>query len=450
MPEHTHRDSPRSPLCPLVNYPYLHMPDSNNPFIRFKNHVDNQVSQVWQGIQAQPSKMSGPRDERNHDEQQPIPPGLQEISAERPESHASNNAWARDTLESITEGLRLGSISSWVNFSSYSPLNLQHLPQPSPSDVAADFGGRFNFEDALEDLVAVSSGQTLRDMDRLVSDKRRQEVSRSLRIPGFDSQEWATSLEYRGLWDAYFPRSSFHSGAHSILHELSQLRGHGNWEVERQARAMIRQASMCDEEAKLRGIFRQLQWSHPWGGRLSLGDDSSHELQRAQAELYNPWVKHLEPTNHEDYQATHDAQTPNKPGPDTSEEFSLSFNSRFAASWPPSIPSWGDVFGTRRSWVTLNAQTDGPAGSIDTKTSVADDGSRIVKTTETQEDAGMTRKTVITIRYDPEGNVVRKSVVAHSSATRGNVDSMSDSPSKTETAAEKGSGSNGWFWTRKD
>jgi len=54
---------------------------------------------------------------------------------------------------------------AWASYSPYSPLNLSHLRQPIPKDAPADLPpGTFTFQDAFEDLLAVTSGHRLPDI----------------------------------------------------------------------------------------------------------------------------------------------------------------------------------------------------------------------------------------------------------------------------------------------
>lgn len=57
--------------------------------------------------------------------------------------------------------------NEWAQVSPYSPCNLRHLRQPVPKDLPAGVDAKaFGFEDAFEDLMAVSAGRQMMDLSR--------------------------------------------------------------------------------------------------------------------------------------------------------------------------------------------------------------------------------------------------------------------------------------------
>lgn len=93
----------------------------------------------------------------------------------------------------------------WAATSPYSPLNLGHLPQPIPNDAPLELqDGTFTFEDAFEDLLAVTAGR------RLVDIKTKYEARKMLRemFPdGEDAAFWVRRLQSQHLLDNanFFP-----------------------------------------------------------------------------------------------------------------------------------------------------------------------------------------------------------------------------------------------------
>lgn len=85
----------------------------------------------------------------------------------------------------------------WARGSSYSPLNLGHLPQPIPRDAPVDCEpGVFTFQDAFEDLLAVSSGYRLLDMQARYE---RSKVFRQMYPHGEDAASWVRRLHSQNL-----------------------------------------------------------------------------------------------------------------------------------------------------------------------------------------------------------------------------------------------------------
>lgn len=122
---------------------------SNNPFIRFKNHVN---ARIGTGV----SVFTGTTDDRDRP-----------LSSTQPANHNGNHNGPGHSSASSpwpTRKQSPGSLSElnfwddWVHVDPYSPHNLQHLPQPTPRDLpsGADPAG-FGFPEAFEDLMTVSN-----------------------------------------------------------------------------------------------------------------------------------------------------------------------------------------------------------------------------------------------------------------------------------------------------
>lgn len=91
-----------------------------------------------------------------------------------------------------------------VALSSYSPSALTHLRQPVPSDLPPHLdAGVFTFHDAFEDLLAVSQGRPLSDIDSRYQQSR---MLRQMYPNGEPTWLWISRLQSQGLIGA--PRGS--------------------------------------------------------------------------------------------------------------------------------------------------------------------------------------------------------------------------------------------------
>ncbi|SPN98342.1 uncharacterized protein DNG_01389 [Cephalotrichum gorgonifer] len=87
----------------------------------------------------------------------------------------------------------------WAATSPYSPLNLHYLPQPVPADAPlARQNGVFTFEDAFEDLLAVSSGKKLPDINAKYESRK---LLRGMFPDGEDASFWVRRLSSQRLLD---------------------------------------------------------------------------------------------------------------------------------------------------------------------------------------------------------------------------------------------------------
>ncbi|KAM0428244.1 hypothetical protein ACHAPT_007145 [Fusarium lateritium] len=84
-----------------------------------------------------------------------------------------------------------------VALSSYSPLALRDMPQPRPSDAPSNLDASiFTFEDAFEDLLAVSQGQPLPDINARYEQRK---LLRSMFPTGEPAWFWMRRLRSQGL-----------------------------------------------------------------------------------------------------------------------------------------------------------------------------------------------------------------------------------------------------------
>lgn len=85
----------------------------------------------------------------------------------------------------------------WAATSPYSPLNLKHLPQPIPNDAPLELqDGTFTFEDAFEDLLAVTAGRQLVDINTKYETRK---LLRQMFPSGEDAAFWVRRLQSQHL-----------------------------------------------------------------------------------------------------------------------------------------------------------------------------------------------------------------------------------------------------------
>lgn len=101
---------------------------------------------------------------------------------------------SNDNLPLARPDPRMGLVSMSTN---YSPLALRHLPQPVPNDIQPHMNpSLFTFEDAFEDLLAVSQGQKLPDITNRYEQKK---LLWSMFPTGEPPHFWLHRLRSQGL-----------------------------------------------------------------------------------------------------------------------------------------------------------------------------------------------------------------------------------------------------------
>lgn len=171
-------------------------PPSQNPFIRFKNHVDSRISN---GI----SFITGNHPPATHQQQQP------QQQEHNPASHYNMSfggpPFGGGGPPFGGGNLRVSFWNEWTQLSPYSPYNLRHLRQPVPTDLPAGVDAKsFGFEDAFEDLLAVSAGRPMMDLTRQA--RMKKDILDHL---GFNEPpiNWARRLAHDGLLPQPLPPS---------------------------------------------------------------------------------------------------------------------------------------------------------------------------------------------------------------------------------------------------
>lgn len=153
---------------------------SNNPFIRFKRHVDSRIGSGLSLLTGAPSRPDTAATTTGAISAALPPPSQlnpQENMDRAPQSPPSivgiDSLLGRRHKALGVQGETRQYWNEWTQLSTYSPYNLRHLPQPVPAGASSEDAKLFDFEDALEDLLAVSSGRELMDLRKQADHKRR-------------------------------------------------------------------------------------------------------------------------------------------------------------------------------------------------------------------------------------------------------------------------------------
>ncbi|KAJ9134449.1 hypothetical protein NKR23_g10098 [Pleurostoma richardsiae] len=180
---------------------------SNNPFVKFKRHVDAHIGATWNGIFNLASTASTASETPTPE---PTSSALDQDPADLSPQHTVTTTEIKKDVYKPEAPTPTGTMEwhslDWrqarlwhyfVHHSPYSPLNLQSLPQPVPQDVPEGVDpSSFTFEDAFEDLLAAASGQRMLDL-------RRRSEMRQLMQQMFPQGEppffWLRRLQSQGL-----------------------------------------------------------------------------------------------------------------------------------------------------------------------------------------------------------------------------------------------------------
>ncbi|OLN81587.1 hypothetical protein CCHL11_05486 [Colletotrichum chlorophyti] len=202
---------------------------SDNFFVRFKQKVDGHIASALQSVLGLPTAVTRnlngrwPEHPKSHDNERLTADGNAGVQPRAPSSQnpqvpsvfelfsSMSPMQALFRAEEFTESLYQ---VMWISFlidSSYSPLRLRDMPQPTPRDLpdGAD-PSLFGFEDAFEDLLMASSGQGLMDINERHRIKKEWRDSFPDGLPPI---LWLHQLTRQGLWDGWDPRPEVLEGA---------------------------------------------------------------------------------------------------------------------------------------------------------------------------------------------------------------------------------------------
>ncbi|TRX88145.1 hypothetical protein FHL15_010943 [Xylaria flabelliformis] len=438
------------------------MGTGENPFIRFKNHIDNNVRRGRDYLfgspppsTSSPPTLSSPPDLVSQPPPPPLsqpPPSSKLKMTDRTPSTTTAIAASESESEQTTT---MAEVHTWSIQSPYSPLNLQDLPQPTPRDAPprtpfshdSDNDITFTFRDAFEDLLVAGSGQPLPSILELVMKKRREiipfwEMSRGLHVTS-----WVARLASRGLWDAYFRMEP--------LPPMRRPHPYDEKDVERQLYFRNSNSSSRNSHSNMPaaaawpgGVNRRTgdddfgaAWTGAWNDVIrraaEVADDADPDkmnsaLDDAKGVLDAVWKVAL---NRDLWKGGDDRETK---AADVEEELygGTTRSSTTTSKPPPSPPANNRVFNwdpKKNEWQLEESppQQEGVSSSSSSSsglskppsatapevtTTVYADGSKSVKTTSRIERNGKTKVTTTAQHFDPAGNLVSES--RESSTTR--------------------------------
>lgn len=296
-----------------------------NAFVRFKQHVDSAIHSL---LPHQPQ----PSDERQTHSQSELSTSK---SPDTPISDSSNPTApfatvTMDSLDSHPLALDTVSVASW----SYSPANLRHLRQPVPNDLPRQCDATvFTFEDAFEDLLAVSQGQPLPDIK---SRYNQRQLLRQMFSNGEPTWFWLRRLESQGLLrrptrdELYRPRnfglldddaepgvSSSNWNDWSKLHEELDREAAKVWKVVASSEKPSSQTSSNSFFDEVHQTFKQLEDSFH-GRNKSHQEDHDNQHQKRLPDHFDDLFSSLSSSfaeGHKTWDAFVKGITDNKPVP---------------------------------------------------------------------------------------------------------------------------------------
>ncbi|RYP12702.1 hypothetical protein DL765_007202 [Monosporascus sp. GIB2] len=465
---------------------------SGNPFIRFKNHVDDNIQrgfETWSSfLWTLPTTLDSHL-RRPDDSSSAAPVITRDMSPTAPRSSgiipSSDHHEDRGSSESATD---LDGVYNWAVHSPYSPLNLQHLRQPVPRDTPHYFhfsftfplwsssssssspssDPQFTFRDAFEDLLFVSAGYPLPDLNGRLFGRAFEEFSgwRLFRPPGergLHVADWTTKLGHLGLWHSYFPRLAV---PEPERHEWGLSRD--PWFAARRRWLQAAENSADGTGPKL--MFKPSKddfggwdkvWDWGWNGKASnecpryaLGDEEEAPPKRNAATPSDEGVT-----------------APPRQQPETEEDL---YSTAAAFAVPGGYQQPKAVTASADKARAAAADQQQPMNSETTETTENPDGGRTIRTVRRHEDraSGRTEVATTTERYDADGNLVSRSKSTTSTRTwsgapgsaegrwdgsvkrldfwmggnREDERTSDDGAESKATPARSGQQKGGWFW----
>ncbi|KAI1799941.1 hypothetical protein F4811DRAFT_67876 [Daldinia bambusicola] len=391
----------------------------DNFFIRFKNHIDNNIYRGFQTIFALPAHMANREQDiensptNDHDV---MSQQRKSMDHEPDSTNVSSPSPGPDPDDTREADVR--DVYRWAISSPYSPLNLQSLRQPRPSDAPRDYPDCFTFRDAFEDLLAVNSGKPLSDLRRLVFAKHFEHVRY---FPwGMSVENWVAGVGLRGLWSAYFPLSQ------SARRDLSY------------------------------GIIS------PWRS-LQIGESTFHQspVSTWPSMIFPPWEKQQhhqslafrDPVGYEEKLAEREAETTSYPR-EADTEYDL--YEATTDSRPVEVPV---PQGFYRQTTTTTTTTTTPPNQVTTsetsndgtvtETTETPGGGKIVKTIQQHNSKFGNKITTVTKQFDAAGELVSTSRTSNwswSYHSDSDDEAREWSDEKDGRSTGKDQKPSGWFW----
>lgn len=278
---------------------------------------------------------------------------------------------------------------------SYSPRALRHLPQPVPNDLAPGMDpASFTFDDAFEDLLAVSQGQPLPEIDARYQQSR---LLRRMFPAGEPTWFWMRRLESQRLLPSRDPFSLIVSPEWGSFHRTV------DWSELWRAAAPILDPEPLDQPARA---------SKP-------SDPSSHKDGAQSEPPISPEPQHR------------------RAAPDFFDELFSSLSSVFAES--------------QRSWEVFLNTIMGPAATSD-KHHVPSHAARDAKHVETRDEyvdgSGYLHSSVTRQTLDEHGNEIGREtyVTVRPATSKTSNDREPNEKDCVKSDVESSTNKPGWFW----
>ncbi|POR33608.1 Uncharacterized protein TPAR_06191 [Tolypocladium paradoxum] len=375
---------------------------SSNIFVRFKQHVDSNIASGFNTLLGVPT---APHQSRTDDTSSST---LHPNSSSSPSS--SSHLPSTCNAMHVQEASRPGhwDVFSLVSSASYSPTALRHLPQPVPNDLPHELDPTvFTFEDAFEDLLAVSQGQPLPDINTRYEQRK---LLRQMFPTGEPTWFWMRRLESQGLIESP-SRGRFFRTLRPDWDGFHR-------ELDRRATDVWRGATGEDDREQVAGDF-------------------FHEIGRAFKQIERGLSE--EGSRHEEPESDSDDEQRRRKGPDTFEDLFSSLSSTVAEG--------------QKSWDTFLKIINDQAATLEkNQTPSSDKETKRVETRDEYVDRfGYLHSTVTRKTLDRDGNEVgRETYVTMRPADK--PDKQLDNQSKDELdhveslGDESANKKMGWFW----
>ncbi|KAL6850869.1 hypothetical protein ACO1O0_007995 [Amphichorda felina] len=347
-----------------------------NPFVRFKHHVDSTFASAF-------------------------------TTMFNPSEGSSSSSGEGRPLAQAGGGLRS------LMFTSYSPLALRQLPQPVPNDLPEGLDGSiFTFEDAFEDLLAMSMGQPLPDINQRYEQRK---LLRHMFPSGEPKWFWIRRLKASGFLDSK-PREG--------IDAMDQSRwDHLHNELQRRSDEVWGRSDEAENDPR---------YPDPWKAKMSATEaiETLGKLTGELAEEFGKLEKFLEKTGLEPWRRS---------GPDHFDDLFLSSLQDFADSG-------------KRSWDAFMKGFSEHAGAQEKQRSAdASSGTKVEESRDEHVDKhGYVHSKVTRRELDRDGNELSRttSYQMYPSPDRyaeTNQGSMEGADHHKEDRHEDGKKS-GWFW----
>ncbi|TGJ86633.1 hypothetical protein E0Z10_g2100 [Xylaria hypoxylon] len=386
----------------------------DNLFVRFKNHIDSNVcrgldilfgsSVATSTTSTSPSSTPSPTPSSVERHQQTSSASSSSIlkmsdtssntasNADTSHQH-STSPTSPTTTVATTSTATIDDVHNWAAQSHYSPLNLQHLNQPTPRDAPRAWEGHFTFRDAFEDLLVAGSGQPLPTARELA---RRKFWEGNDRFPhrGPHVANWVNGLGTLGLWDAYF---RLEAGGKREWRDRDE-RDHFQRRMRFREPAPFASVSVPGLRVGVEG----------WAGAE---EREKGDVARGHFDAKGVWNGAWRVVRDPEQRWETDGEDRGDGDADVEDELYKANSSDFGAASSPAEGSGSDG---KRKDLSVIERRDAPAGlrkpaAPEVITTVHTDGSRHVRETERSERDGRTEVSTTERLFDAQGNLLSES-----------------------------------------